>query len=99
MPASPKHPLAIFSKVAIDQTLNSPLGTMTFFAWTQTLRGQPQNTVPEITRKLWPTTQAAWRIWPLAQAVNFCLVPPHLRVIYLNAVAIVWTTILSGMGN
>lgn len=99
MPLTPKHPIAVLSKVCIDQIVNSPLGTMIFFTWTQTLKGQPQNAVPEITEKLWPTTQASWRLWPAAQAVNFLMVPVHLRIVFINVVAILWTTILSRIGN
>ena len=99
MPLTPKHPAAVLSKVVIDQIVNSPLGTMTFFLWTQTLKGQPQNTLPEITEKLWPTTQASWRLWPAAQAFNFLVVPTHMRIVFINVVAILWTTILSRIGN
>lgn len=99
MPLTPKSPLAVFSKVCIDQMLNSPLGTASFFTWTQAMQGRPENAIPEIADKLWPTTQVAWRLWPIAQAVNFVMVPTHLRVIFINAVAIFWTTILSGIGN
>jgi hypothetical protein len=99
MPLAPKSPVAVVSKVCIDQMLNSPLGTASFFIWTQAMQGRPENAIPEIADKLWPTTQVAWRLWPIAQAVNFVMVPTHLRVIFINAVAILWTTILSGIGN
>lgn len=99
MPLTPKHPLAVFSKVCIDQIFNSPLGTCTFFAWTQAMKGQPQQAVPEISDKLWSTTQCSWRLWPVAQVVNFVMVPVHLRIIFINVIAIFWTTFLSGIGN
>ena len=96
---SPKHPVAILSKVVIDQFVNSPIGTMTFLAWTQSFKGCPQNTGAEIADKLWPTTQASWRLWPAAQVFNFVMVPAHLRIVFINVVAILWTSILSRMGN
>jgi protein Mpv17 len=99
MPATPKHPVAVLSKVFIDQTLNSPVGTATFFFWTQLWKGRPERTMPELREKLWPTTQVAWRLWPAAQAINFLMVPAHLRIVFINAVAIVWTTILSTISN
>ena len=99
MPLTPKHPIAVLSKVVIDQVVNSPIGTMTFLLWTQTLKGSPQNTGAEIADKLWPTTQASWRLWPAAQAVNFVMVPAHLRIVFINVIAILWTTILSRMNN
>ena len=99
MPMTPKHPLAILTKVGADQLLNSPIGTASFFIWTQALKGQPQRGLQETKEKLWPTTQIAWRLWPAAQAVNFLMIPAHLRIVYINAVAIVWTTILSTLAN
>ena len=99
MPLTPKHPLCVLSKVLIDQLVNSPVGTMTFFTWTQALKGTPERALPEIRDKIWPTTLVAWRLWPAAQAINFLMVPAHLRVVFINAIAIVWTTILSGIGN
>lgn len=56
MPNHPKHPVAIFSKVALDQLINSPIGTCMFFAWNNALNGAPQNTIPDIQEKLWATT-------------------------------------------
>jgi hypothetical protein len=99
MPRTPTHPLAVLAKVGLDQAINSPLGTATFFTWTQLLRGTPERALPEIQEKLWPTTQTGWRLWPAAQAVNFFMVPVQYRIVFINLVAIVWTTILSSAGN
>ncbi|KAG5190898.1 hypothetical protein JKP88DRAFT_297357 [Tribonema minus] len=46
---------------------------------------------------LWPTLLASWKMWPLANFFNFLLVPPHLRVLYLNVVGLVWHTVLSAL--
>lgn len=99
MPKNPTHPVAVVSKVAADQLVNSPFGTMTFFAWTQTFRGTPDRIPAEVSEKLWPTTLAGWRLWPMAQAVNFFVVPLQYRIIFINIVAIGWTCMLSRVGN
>jgi protein Mpv17 len=99
MPTTPKHPLCVLCKVCLDQLVNSPIGTATFFMWTQAWKGRPERVVPELREKLVPTTMVAWRLWPAAQAINFLMVPSHLRILFLNAVAIIWTTILSTISN
>jgi Mpv17 / PMP22 family len=99
MPANPGHALAILGKVFVDQTINSPLGTVTFFAWSRAMKGQPDRAVKDVTEKLWPTTLASWRLWPVAQAVNFMMVPAQFRIIFINIVAVAWTCILSTTVN
>lgn len=99
MPKSPTHPVAVVSKVAADQLINSPIGTITFFAWTQTLRGTPDRISSEVSEKLVPTTLAGWRLWPAAQAINFFMVPLQFRVVFINIVAVGWTCMLSRIGN
>lgn len=99
MPKNPTHPVAVASKVAADQLINSPIGTMTFFAWTQSLRGTPDRIPAEVSEKLVPTTLAGWRLWPAAQAVNFFLIPIQYRIIFINIVAVGWTCMLSRIGN
>lgn len=99
MPKNPTHPVAVISKVAADHLVNSPLGTIAFFAWTQSLRGTPEQIPCEVSEKLVPTTMAGWRLWPAAQAVNFFIIPLQFRVVFINIVAVGWTCILSKIGN
>ena len=40
-----------------------------------------------------------WRLWPLANTLNFWLVPPPLRVLYSNCVSVVWEIYLSRQVN
>ena len=41
--------------------------------------------------------QADWTFWPAAQAVNFYVLPSHLRVIYVAFATLCWNTFLSYM--
>lgn len=36
--------------------------------------------------KLKPTLLANWTVWPLAHVINFALVPPAQRILYINVV-------------
>ena len=40
-------------------------------------------------------SQADWMVWPAAQYLNFYLLPPHLRVVYVAAVTGCWDGYLS----
>jgi hypothetical protein len=42
--------------------------------------------VSTVKSKLKPTLLANWTVWPLAHAINFALVPPAQRILYINVV-------------
>jgi hypothetical protein len=37
----------------------------------------------------------SWRVWPIAQLINFAFVPLHFRVLFGNIVRFFWTIYLS----
>lgn len=40
-----------------------------------------------------------YRLWPLANLINFAIVPPAFRVLYSNCVSVIWETYLSRQVN
>jgi hypothetical protein len=42
--------------------------------------------VSTVESKLKPTLLANWTVWPLAHVINFALVPPAQRILYINVV-------------
>lgn len=44
-------------------------------------------------------TQANYKLWPLANAINFSLVPLKLRVLFANVVSVFWNMYLSAASN
>jgi hypothetical protein len=42
--------------------------------------------VSTVKSKLKPTLLANWTVWPLAHVINFALVPPAQRILYINVV-------------
>ena len=40
-----------------------------------------------------------WKMWPVAQYVNFNFIPPELQLLYMNVVALFWTIGLSIIMN
>jgi len=43
----------------------------------------------------WSTLQASWSFWPVANVINFTLVPLPYRVLYNNALSLFWNGYLS----
>lgn len=87
MPVDPTSPIAVFSKVALDQVLMAPCMTSLFFGAMAMLEGSKQQEAVEIVKsKLKPTLLANWTVWPLAHVINFALVPPAQRILYINVI-------------
>lgn len=42
--------------------------------------------VSTVKSKLKPTLMANWMVWPLAHVINFALVPPSQRILYINVI-------------
>jgi hypothetical protein len=55
--------------------------------------------VTKLQREFKPTMLMNWRIWPLANAINFGLVPPQLRVLFSNIISVAWNAFLSASMN
>lgn len=43
--------------------------------------------------------QVAWRFWPLVHLVTYGVIPSRHRVLWVNMVDLVWSSLLSGMTN
>eukprot|EP00794_Sanderia_malayensis_P008066 gene8066-8929_t len=88
----------VFKKLIADQLIFAPYSTGIFFMGLGTIEGQSLKTsVEETKRKFIPTYLADLAIWPAAQILNFYVVPPHLRMMYINTVTLFWNTFLSYM--
>jgi len=87
---------AVGGKVLLDQLLGAPFFAASFFLAAGLLEGRP---LPACWREFcakFPAVYAFdWLLWPPAQALNFSLVPPAYRVLYVNAVTVVWDVFLS----
>ena len=51
----------------------------------------------KLRNELWPSLTANWTLWLPASFVGFKLIPTHLRIPYVSAVSMAWTTIFSVM--
>jgi len=99
MPSAPTSMRAVAAKLILDQGFMAPVGTSLFFMAMKVLEGQPERAIPEVRAKLWPVMLANWTVWPLANAINFALIPPSQRILYVNVLAIAWSAFMSHMAN
>jgi protein Mpv17 len=103
-PDDPKCTKAVLTKTALDQLLWAPAFSCVFFFFIHALDGHPEAAVEAIRNKLGPMLLANYALWPAAHLVNFRFVPSSQRILYINAVQILWSAYLShlaarGMGS
>lgn len=57
-----------------------------------------EQVVSTVKSKLKPTLLANWTVWPLAHVINFALVPPAQRILYINVVNVsLWAGVARGL--
>lgn len=96
MPRAPKTARAVLAKTVIDQVGFAPFATAAFLAAMELLAGGGIGAAAAAVRaRVWPTLLASYMLWPAALLVNYSLVPPRHRVLYVNAVTVLWSAILS----
>lgn len=92
--------VTVFKKILADQVVASPFFAFTYFMGIGTLEGQPVTVSwTDFKAKFWTVYKADWTVWPAAQTINFFLLPPQYRVVYVAMVTYGWNTFLSYMKN
>jgi len=83
-------------KVGIDQFMLGPALTTTFFCYNELLLGEGvDGAKKKIEHHLVGTQIAAWCVWIPAQYVNFFFMPLHMRVIFVQFIALFWNTYMA----
>ena len=59
----------------------------------------PKLAFARIRRAAWPSLKRSWQFWPAVHVVTFGLVPHHLRVLWVDAVEVVWVAVLATCVN
>eukprot|EP01132_Coremiostelium_polycephalum_P004919 gene4919-6132_t len=88
----------VYGKLIVDQLVFAPFINIVFYSVLAILDGKPKSIPIKLFFDLLPTLKASWKVWPLAQFINFGFVPPQLRVLFGNMVGFLWgiyLTILS----
>lgn len=86
---------AVVGKLVIDQLLFAPFCLLLFFFFMNVLEKFPTNATrsyylyaackEQMSRELVPALKMNWKVWPLAQFVNFAFVKGDYRVLFVRA--------------
>ena len=88
--------LAVVLKILLDQTIFSLYLNAAYCALTEALkRTRPSVIWARVRSSSWPMLRSSWRFWPAVHAFTFSIVPQHLRVLWVDAVEVVWVAILA----
>ncbi|CAM9970554.1 unnamed protein product [Pylaiella littoralis] len=94
--------------VTLDQAIGAPLvnaGFMFLFTLATALTTGSgaleagSQAGAKLKNNLWGTLLVCWRIWPVANTINFAFVPAKLRVLFMNFVGLGWNIYLSAAVN
>jgi len=93
---APASALTAVKKVFLDQVTYGPLCNFAAMAFIGLLvEGQPIRQWQRTLKQTFVTTQIkGWKVWPLATLINYKLIPVDLRPLFMNLVALFWTTLL-----
>ncbi|XP_053680591.1 mpv17-like protein 2 [Anopheles nili] len=85
----------VFKKIAIDQFVISPIFIVTYLYSAGLLEGASVvDCSHELREKYWIIYTADWLVWPPTQFINFYLVSPKYRVLYINAITMLYNVFL-----
>ena len=86
----------VLLKVFVDQTTYGPVCNILFMSFASlVLEGKSIGSTAQRIRKDYRAVQLyGWRLWPMAALINYKFVPLQFRVLFINVVALLWTTFL-----
>ncbi|KFB49956.1 pmp22 peroxisomal membrane protein [Anopheles sinensis] len=85
----------VFKKIGIDQFVISPIFIITYLYSAGLLEGASFTTcTDEIKNKYWTIYMADWLVWPPTQFINFYLLSPKYRVLYINGITMLYNVFL-----
>lgn len=83
----------IVRKLLLDQFILTPPLLVIFYTGMSLMEGQ-QDLTEECQKKFVPTFARSCLFWLPAQTVNFLLIPPQFRVVYMGCASFLWVNIL-----
>ena len=89
--------IQIFERVLCDQLLYSPIFLFLFFTYSNyVMEGGNDDTLRIKIQKVYLSTLGCNLIvWPIAQIINFSVMPKHLQVPFSSSIGILWNCFLS----
>ncbi|KAK2462075.1 hypothetical protein APHAL10511_006538 [Amanita phalloides] len=87
---------ALSKRVACDQMVMAPIGLGAFIGSIGLMEGRGPEQIKEKFDDLFvPVLLTNWKIWPLAQLINFRYMPLPYRVLFQSTCGVFWTLYLS----
>ncbi|XP_050532233.1 mpv17-like protein [Daktulosphaira vitifoliae] len=86
-------PKIIVKKMLLDQFLMTPPLYVIFYVSMSLMEGK-KDLLEECRQKFIPTFKTSCVFWLPAQAINFLMVPPPARVIYVGTCSFIWINML-----
>ncbi|KAG9334304.1 hypothetical protein JZ751_008286 [Albula glossodonta] len=80
-------------KVFLDQLFAAPATISVFYVGLSVLEGR-QDPFEDWREKFWTSYKTGVVYWSTMQAVNFSLVPPVARTVFVGGITLIWTVFL-----
>ncbi|KAI9628618.1 hypothetical protein KEM48_011574 [Puccinia striiformis f. sp. tritici PST-130] len=88
------HKLTTLLKLSIDQIIAAPT-MLAFFFYTMNFCNDLKQGEERLREKWGPTLYKNWIVFIPLQAINFGVVPSHLRLLVINGASLFWNSYLS----
>uniref|UniRef100_A0A7E4VSH1 Mitochondrial inner membrane protein Mpv17 n=1 Tax=Panagrellus redivivus TaxID=6233 RepID=A0A7E4VSH1_PANRE len=87
---------AIWKRLALDQLLFAPIFTGTIVFNLRLLEGNGiKSAYKRLCRDYTDIMTNFYKLWPVVQLINYSFVPLNYRVVFIQAVALLWNVYLS----
>ncbi|XP_058830448.1 mpv17-like protein 2 [Topomyia yanbarensis] len=85
----------VFLKIGLDQLIMSPIFIISYLYTAGLLEGNSiRQCTDEFVAKYWTIYAADWIVWPPVQFINFFWLSPKYRVLYINAITMLYNVFL-----
>ncbi|CAM9932650.1 unnamed protein product, partial [Phaeothamnion confervicola] len=94
------EPINRVLKILMDQSVYFATKCSAYIALVALLRGDgPAAAGQQVKDRLWPVLTTGWKFWPIVHVFTYSVIPPRHRVLWVNCVDLLWSSILSSTTN
>lgn len=87
-------------KIGIDQTIWSVAWNSTYYVLLGLLKFENPGLIWSSVKGSWlDLLKAGWRLWPIAHLVTYGIIPVQHRLLFVDAVELIWVCVLSTVGQ
>lgn len=88
------------AKIVLDQTAYLFVYNSCYFLGTGVMSGKsPISAFQDYRTKAWKLMTAGWKLWPLVGLITYTIIPLRHRLLWVDAIEIVYSAILSSLSN